>query len=98
MAANLREGRYLMADDHDSDAQNGDAGASGSGQAPAEQDSGWTLGLGIALGSAFGITLGLLIFDNVGLGMALGSLIGIIVVVTVSDWRRRRGGGTGPND
>jgi hypothetical protein len=38
------------------------------------------------------------IFDNVGLGLALGILIGIIVVVTMNEWRRRMGGGTGPND
>jgi hypothetical protein len=30
--------------------------------------------------------------------LALGILIGIIVVVTVSEWRRRMGGGPGPSD
>jgi hypothetical protein len=86
-----------MADNHDSEARNGDPGASSSGEAPAGRDSSWTLGLGIALGAAFGIILGS-IFDNVGLGLALGILIGIIVVVTAYEWRRRMGGGTGPND
>jgi uncharacterized membrane protein YfcA len=86
-----------MADNHDSDARNGDPGVPGSGQAPAGRNSSWTLGMGIALGAAVGIILGS-IFDNVGLGLALGILIGIIVVVTVSEWRRRMGSGSRPHD
>jgi uncharacterized membrane protein YfcA len=86
-----------MADNHDSDARNGDPDASASGQAPGGRDSSWMLGLGIALGAALGIILGS-ILDNVGLGLALGILIGIIVVTTMHEWRRRTGGGTGPHD
>lgn len=45
----------------------------------ADQDESSTnhLALGIALGSGFGMLLGLLFFDNAGMGLALGSGMGV---------------------
>ena len=40
-------------------------------------------GAGLALGAAFGILLGMLLFDNPWYGLFLGAVIGLLVVILV---------------
>jgi uncharacterized membrane protein len=48
------------------------------------------IGLGLALGAAFGLLLGMIVFDNAGVGLALGPGIGLAIALAYHEDRRDR--------
>ncbi len=55
-----------------------------------EEDSTNHLALGIALGSGFGVPLGLIFFDNVGLGIAIGTGMGVALGAGLQSQRPKK--------
>jgi uncharacterized membrane protein len=51
------------------------------------------LALGLALGAAFGVLIGLVFFGNPALGIAMGPPLGMVVALAVMESRRPPGGG-----
>ena len=50
------------------------------------------LALGLALGAAFGVLIGLVFFDNPALGIAMGPPLGMVVALGIMEFRRPPGG------
>jgi uncharacterized membrane protein len=51
------------------------------------------LALGLALGAAFGVLIGLVFFGNPALGVVMGPPLGMVVALGIMEFRRPPGGG-----
>ena len=67
----------------DDDAQPGEPTRSSS----KDEVLGYAIALGPVFGAAFGLLVGLVLFDNIGMGLSIGAGLGLVIGAVIGSWK-----------